>query len=213
VHPHESPRVMTIPLVLLAAGAIGLGVAIGLPPEEGWIHDFLQPNFTEEAASEQEGAAASIVYAAQVEEEHGGEHEVSTATSVTIGVISTVVALAGLAVAYMAYIARSPVWDPAMWAARLGGVYRFIFRKWMFDELYETVIVHPLYVFSVYLWQWFDVRVIDGTVNGVATGVSYTSSRLRRVQTGFVANYALAIALGAVIIVGAYFVFESSLFT
>jgi NADH-quinone oxidoreductase subunit L len=116
-------------------------------------------------------------------------------------------------VAYLAYIAKSPAFDPKRWAARLGGAYTFVYRKWMFDELYDALFVRPGYVLANFLWQFVDVRVIDGTVNGVASVIGGTSSRLRRVQTGFVANYALAIALGAVVIVGVYFVFESSLFS
>jgi NADH-quinone oxidoreductase subunit L len=205
LHPHESPRVMTLPLIALAAGSLFLGAAIGLPPEKGWIHDFLEPNFTQHVEA---GAGEAATEAAA---EH--EEEVSNATIWTFGIISTLVALAGIGVAYMAYYKRSPAFSPQVWADRLGPVYRLLYRKWYLDEIYDYLIVRPLYWFSVFLWQFVDVRIIDGTVNGVASTVSFTPSRLRRVQTGFVANYALAIALGAVIIVGVYFVFESDLFT
>jgi NADH-quinone oxidoreductase subunit L len=215
VHPHESPLVMTVPLVLLAIPTILIGAIVGWPPEKGEIHDFLQPNFTAEESADHASVAAApqVTFALQAEEEHSGEHEVSNATIWTFGIVSTIVALAGLAVAYLAYIKRSPAFDPELWAARFGGLYRFVYRKWMFDELYDWLIVRPMYWFSVFLWQIVDVRIIDAAVNGVAGGISFTSSRLRRVQTGFVANYALAIALGAVLIVGAYFVFASDLFS
>jgi NADH-quinone oxidoreductase subunit L len=205
VHPHESPRVMTGPLVALAVGAAFLGIAIGLPPEKGWIHDFLEPNFTEHAVAAEAPAAT--------EEAAHEEEEASNATIITFAVISTIVAVAGLAVAALAYLARSPAFDPRRWAERAGPVYNLLYHKWYFDEIYDYLIVRPAYWFAMFLWQIVDVRIIDGTVNGIASGVSFASSRLRRVQTGFVANYALAIALGAVIIVGAYFVFESDLFT
>lgn len=205
IHPHESPRVMTIPLILLAIPSAIIGF-IGFPPEDGWIHDFLAPNFSVDGAEE---AMLASLYAV----EGAAEHHVSLATTLAFGAISTLVALAGLAVAYMAYMKRSPAFDPNTWASRLGGLYTFISRKWMFDELYEGLIVHPLYMISVYLWRIVDAGIIDGAVNGVAGVVGFTSGRLRRVQTGFVANYALAIALGAVVIVGAYFVFASNLFS
>ncbi|HMM40301.1 MAG TPA: NADH-quinone oxidoreductase subunit L [Thermomicrobiales bacterium] len=205
VRPHESPRVMTIPLILLAIPAALIGF-IGFPPENGWIHDFLEPNFTVG------GAEAAMIASLNAVEGATGHH-VSLATTLTLGAISTLIALAGLWIAYMAYIKRSSVFDPSTWAARLGGLYTFVSRKWLFDEVYETFIVHPLYMFSVFLWRVVDDGIIDGTVNGVAGIVGFTSSRLRRVQTGFVANYALAIALGAVVIVGAYFVFVSNLFS
>ena len=63
----------------------------------------------------------------------------------------------------------------------------------------------------MFLWTVVDVRIIDGTVNGVARGTLALSQRLRKVQTGLVSNYALAIALGMVVIVGVYLVGFSSL--
>ncbi|MCC6935873.1 MAG: NADH-quinone oxidoreductase subunit L [Thermomicrobiales bacterium] len=205
IHPHESPRLMTIPLILLAIPAAVIGF-IGFPPEDGWIHRFLSPNFTLDGAHEAAIASLNAV-------EGAAEHHVSLATTLTLGGISTLIALAGVWITYMAYIKKSPAFDPNMWAARFGGLYTFVSRKWMFDELYENLIVHPLYLFSVFLWRIVDAGIIDGAVNGVAGVVGFTSGRLRRVQTGFVANYALAIALGAVVIVGAYFVFASNLFS
>ncbi len=223
LHPHESPSIMAVPLIILAVPTVIFGAIVGWPPEEGWIHDFLEPNFhATESAEEHASVAATsgLVFAAQEDaegeehgEEAGEEHHISQTTIWTFAVISTLVALAGIGAAYMAYIKRSPAFDPGLWGQRFGGLYTFIYRKWMLDELYEAVIVHPSYLFSVFLWRIVDVGIIDATVNGVAGGVNSTSSRLRRVQTGFVANYALAIALGAVVIVGVYFIFESNLFS
>ncbi|MBX6341263.1 MAG: NADH-quinone oxidoreductase subunit L, partial [Thermomicrobiaceae bacterium] len=88
-------------------------------------------------------------------------------------------------------------------------LYRLAANRWYFDEIYEALIVHPLYRFAIWLWRVVDVRVIDGAVNGVADLVSLTSQRWRRLQTGLVANYALMIALGTVVIVGAYLVVGS----
>ena len=192
LHPHESPRVMTIPLMLLAVGAAGLGLVIGLPPDSGWIHDFLQPAFSIP------GEAA--------------ESAVSNTTTAIFGLISTVVALSGIWIAYQAYVKKSEMFSPEAWAAQLKPAYQLAFHKWYVDDIYEALIVHPAYLFSRFLWQIVDVRIIDGAVNGVATTVGFSASRLRRVQTGFVANYALAIALGAVIIIGAFFAFDSTLF-
>jgi NADH-quinone oxidoreductase subunit L len=183
---------MTIPLVLLAAGAAVLGLAIGLPPDKGWIHDFLHPMFSVP------GEAA--------------EAAVSNTMTLVFGAISTVIALGGVWIAYQAYVVKSAIFDPEAWAAKLKPAYQLAFNKWYFDEIYEALIIHPAYLFSVFLWQIVDVRVIDGAVNGVATTVGFSASRMRRVQTGFVANYALAIAIGAVVIIGAYFAFDSTLF-
>ncbi|MDI3339899.1 MAG: NADH-quinone oxidoreductase subunit L [Sphaerobacter sp.] len=188
VHPHESPPVMAVPLLILSVGAVFAGF-LGVPPERGVFHRFLEPVFSG----------------------HGAEvHHVSTATTLTFGLISTAVALAGLGLAYAAYV-RGAI-KPAVVAARLGPLYQLAYRRWYFDEIYEALIVHPLYRLSVWLWRVVDIGIIDGAVNGVAGLVNFTAQRWRRVQTGLVANYALAIALGTVIIVGVYLIVGSTLF-
>jgi NADH-quinone oxidoreductase subunit L len=189
VHPHESPMVMAIPLMILAFLAATVGF-IGFPPEDGWIHDFLHPVF----------ALAEV-------------HHVTVTETLIFGVASTLVAVAGIAVAYMAYMKRSETFSPKVWSERVPWAYSLFYNKWYFDEIYQATIVRPIYwVSEVVLWKVVDVRIIDGLVNGVASSMSFTSGQLRKVQTGFVANYALAIALGAVIIVGVFFIFASDLF-
>jgi NADH-quinone oxidoreductase subunit L len=75
------------------------------------------------------------------------------------------------------------------------------------DEVYDTLIVRPLAFFARILWKWVDAGFIDGIVNGIAYLTGGVSQRLRKVQTGVVSNYALAIVLGTVLIVGVYLVF------
>ena len=209
VHPHESPSIMTVPLMILAVGAVGAGF-VGIPPEDGWIHDFLEPAFTVEEHGEE--AAASAIGLFQEGEEHAEEHHVSTAMIVTFGVLSTILAVGGGVIAFLAYVRKHPAFDPHMWAERAGPVYQLLYNKYYLDELYERVIIHPLYWLSEnILWKIVDIEIIDGIVNGVATTVDYSSSQLRKVQTGFVANYALAIAIGAVIVIGIALAFQSDL--
>jgi NADH-quinone oxidoreductase subunit L len=186
IHPHESGRWMAVPLVVLAVASVFAGF-IGFPPEDGWFHHFLHHSF-----------------------EFVEIHHVTMTQTVTFGVLSTVVAVGGIFVAYLTYL-RGTISAEAM-AERFPAVYIFLFRKWYFDELYGKVFVQPLSRFSVFLWKVVDVDVIDAAVNGVATGLSASSLRLRQVQTGLVANYALAIALGMVVIVGVYLAGFSNLF-
>jgi NADH-quinone oxidoreductase subunit L len=186
VHPHDPSWWMAGPLVILAFFAAVVGF-IGFPPEDGWFHHFIEPVFP------------------------GMPHpHVSLTTILLFAAISTAIALAGLGVAWATYVKRSI--DPASIAERLGPLYRLAYNKWYFDEIYERVIVQPLYRFSVFLWSFFDQEVIDGAVNGVGEIVLYTSERWRRLQTGLIANYVMAIALGTVIIVGIYLVVGSNLF-
>jgi NADH-quinone oxidoreductase subunit L len=224
VHPHESPPSMAIPLVLLAIPSLLLGVLIGWPPEDGRLHQFLNPVFYGGAAEEAEHASGSstnevaslyTVAAAQVEtedtEEHTtGPHHASRETIITFGVISTIVVAAGILVAYLTYVTGTI--NAAALADRYRGLYEFLYDKWRWDELYDRVLVQPLKSLAMGLWQIVDVGIIDGAVNGVATGIGAIAQRLRHVQTGLVANYALAIALGMVVIVGIYLGLFSDLF-
>ena len=186
VHPHESGPWMAFPLVVLAIASIGAGF-VGFPPEDGWIHHFLHHTF-----------------------EHVHAHHVSMEMTWTFGIISTVVAVGGLLVAWLTYH-RGIISNVAL-GERFPAVYQFLLNKWYFDELYQKAIVEPLKATSVFLWKVVDVGVIDAAVNGVASGIAATSQRLRTVQTGIVTNYVLAIALGMVVLVGVYLAGFSNLF-
>ena len=186
VHPHESGPWMAVPLVLLAIPATVIGF-IGFPPEKGPLQRFLEHSF-----------------------EFLEIHAIPVSTTVTMGVISTIAALGGIAVAYLAYVTGAI--SPREVGARFQGLYQFLLNKWYFDELYDRVFVRPLRAFSTFLWRVIDVGVIDAAVNGVALGIGAVAQRLRHVQTGLVANYALAIALGMVVLLGVYLAGFSNLF-
>src|SRR3989475_8729814 len=81
---------------------------------------------------------------------------------------------------------------------------RLLLNAWYVDWLYDRAIVRPLYALSVFLARAFDLGVIDGLVNGLGRAVAWWSAGLRRLQTGYGANYALTLIAGAVLIV-AYF--------
>lgn len=191
VHPHESPMTMTIPLVILAIPSVVIGALLGWPPDAGAIHTFL----------------GKTIQSTIVEEAHGA---VSTSTSWTFGIISSLVALGGILLAYTMYLRLTP--NPYKLGDRLHWLWTFLWRKWYFDELYHAVFVQGTLALAMACWA-FDRYVVDGAVNGVATVISRSSGRLRRVQTGFVANYALVIALGAVLIVGVYLIARGDIFT
>jgi NADH-quinone oxidoreductase subunit L len=186
IHPHDPPKTMALPLLLLAVGAVLAGF-VGVPPENGWLHHALEPVF--------EGAK---------------HHEVPLALTLGIAIASTVVALAGLWIAHAAYV-RAAI-DPAAVAARLGLLYRLAANGWYFDLVYQRAVVRPLDAFASWLWRNVDIAIIDGAVNGVARAVAATAQLWRRLQTGLVANYALVIALGTVLLVGIYLAFGSTLF-
>jgi NADH-quinone oxidoreductase subunit L len=221
IHPHESPKIMTIPLILLAIPSAVIGF-VGFPPDAGGFHHFIDPVFetvTGQGATEtaslytvsDAGPAARHANETATAAESGDEkHEISNSTKLIFAVISTVIALGGIFVAYLAYIAGKI--DPVALARRFNGLYLFLYDKWRIDELYDRIFVTPAKRTANFLWRVVDEGIIDATVNGIATGISGLSQRVRHVQTGLVANYALAIALGMVVLVGVYLAGFSNLF-
>jgi NADH-quinone oxidoreductase subunit L len=216
IHAHESPLSMTIPLILLAIPSVILGYQLGWPPEAGRIHTFLEPVFAGPADTA-EGDEVASLYRMQEPagepvggEEPGAEeeHHVSNETIIAFGVASTIAAVGGIGLAWLIYL-RGALPAPE---ARASALYRFLRDKWRWDELYNGAIVRPLTNLANALWRVVDIGIIDGAVNGVATGIGAVSQRLRHVQTGLVTNYALAIALGMVVLVGIYLGLSSTLF-
>jgi NADH-quinone oxidoreductase subunit L len=221
VHVHESGWTMTTPLVLLAIPSLLVGF-FGFPPDEGRIHKFLAPVFadtgqTTEAAAQPAETASLYVLQETTTDEHATdeaagtheEHHISNTTKWTFGIISTVVALSGILAAYLTYITGTI--SAVAVARRFEGIYTFLYNRWYIDELFDRVIIQPTKRFAMFCWRVIDVGIIDAAVNGTARLVTGVSGRLRTLQTGLVANYALAIALGMVVIIGVYFAAFSDL--
>ena len=175
-HIHESPAVMTIPLIVLAVLTVVAGLAVGIPSSQGtaFAH-FLAPVLPLEESEHSAGVAFSLL------------------------VLSALVAIAGVALAWMVY-GRIPVRAASIGVAR-NPLHKILIDKYYVDEIYDALFVKPIYQLSLWLARVFDPRVIDGLVNGVATTVASWSRGLRRVQTGFVMNYALGVLLGAVAVI------------
>jgi NADH-quinone oxidoreductase subunit L len=176
-HVHESPPVMTIPLVILGVLAAGAGVW-GLPGEHGTaIGRFLTPVLTGPGGAEaHHGPAWALM------------------------LVSVVASLAGLTVAWQLYVRGRA--DLAQIGVPQNAIHRLLLHKYYVDELYDRAIVRPILALSRWCADVFDARVIDGAVNGIAAGVERAASRLRRYQTGFVMNYALSMLVGVVALLG-----------
>ena len=174
--PHESPVTMTFPIVALA-GLAAIGGILSLPFKGvEFLTDWLDPVF----------ADASKI------------DVTSFAAATTLEGISVVFAIVGLAIA-LAWYRRgipSPEGDPL--PERLGVAGRLFQHAYYFDEIIANLVRGPVYRFADWLNRGFDLGIIDGAVNGVATLVRESGGRLRRVQTGLVRNYALGVVLGAV---------------
>jgi NADH-quinone oxidoreductase subunit L len=172
VHPHESPSVMSVPLVILGAASVVGGFLLNTT-REGALTRWLEPVF------------------GRTESPH------SSVSPYVLTVVTLVVVAAGAYVAKVLYLDRpvpvtAPelVAPPVVWAR----------KKLYFDTVYESLFMRPGQYLARAL-VFFDGRGIDGLVNGAAALVGGSSGRLRRIQTGYVRTYALGIAGGAALLV------------
>jgi NADH-quinone oxidoreductase subunit L len=208
-HAHESPRLMTVPLVVLAFFSIV--VAWGMPPTSA-ADSLLGGHHSGLLAASQPAAVAADFGAEETSAED--YHQLAEMLALGMGII-------GLVFAVLLYYTRALEPDNAR--AQFAGVHRFLQHKWYFDELYSALLVRP--ALAVAGWcRWFDTHVIDGIANGLGRGTVRTSRGsgrfdlgiidglvnltarviyavgrgLRTVQTGYLRNYVLFMALGAV---------------
>src|SRR5688572_30140534 len=199
-HLHDAPPAMAIALIVLAIGSVAAGW-IGIPHALGGhnqLHAWLEPAFEAPAAAGAGAAAeAGAGEAAAVEE------DANAALELTLMGVSVTIAVVGIAIAAYIWLKRRSIADNA--AREFPGVYRLLLNKYYVDELYDATIVQPIKAASTEgLWRWFDVRVIDGDVNGTAAIVDRSAAVLRRLQSGSVRAYAGSLFVGVVVILGYY---------
>lgn len=178
-HIHESPPSMTIPLMALAfLSVVGGWINFPIIPGAQKFHDFLAPSIAPFG------------------------HEVHLAISAELGLMafSMAVAAVGIYIAYKFYLVSPDI--PAWLAAKFPVIYDVVYHKYYVDEIYDYLIVEPIKVGSTLMWTEVDNKVVDGAVNGSAGLVAWLSEHLRRLETGFVQNYAMAIVLGVTLVVG-----------
>jgi hypothetical protein len=116
--------------------------------------------------------------------------------------VADALAAGGLALAYLLYVRRPDL--PPVLAERLGGLYALVRDKFRVDELYDAVVVRPVFSAAELSARRIDPGVIDGAVNGAGLLVAATSGLWRRLQTGNVQHYALSFLLGALVLLGYY---------
>ncbi len=188
-HVHESPRVMIMPLYVLALGALFAGWLfvdkfIGLESEALFWGTGIYRSAENEIIHLMHNVPKWVVY--------------SPAVAMVLG----------FAISWLFYIKRPDI--PARLATTNGPLYQFLLNKWYFDEIYDFLIVRPLMWLGKFLWKQGDGRIIDGLgPNGVASRVADISSFAVRMQSGFVYHYAFAMLLGVAGLV-TYFMFASA---
>ncbi len=173
-HLHESPKAITIPLIILAILSV-IGGLVGIP--EVFIHGghrleaFLAPVFAQSNALTE-------------------KHHLSHATEYMLMGVSVAAALAALVFAWSKFSKYQKV------ETEETGLGKVLANKWYVDELYDTIIVKPVLVLAKYFNNIFEKKGIDGIVNGVGKAVNYGSRQIRLLQSGQVGIYVLLMVLG-----------------
>jgi NADH-quinone oxidoreductase subunit L len=177
-HLHESPAVVTLPLILLATGAVAAGW-FGIPAILGgsnhWAH-FLEPVLG-----------------------HPHIHVSGTTEALLMG--SSILAGAlGIGLAFYMYRLKPNL--PGLIAERFGFIYRLLLNKYFVDELYNKIIVAPTLAFSRrVILKIVDLACIEGVVNGLPRAIGNASQQLRRIQDGQVSHYLAWMGGGALVVV------------
>ncbi|MCI0664101.1 MAG: NADH-quinone oxidoreductase subunit L [Acidobacteria bacterium] len=197
--PHESPLLMTLPLVLLAILSI-FGGYVGVPPalssmvglhSDNKFEHFLEPSVATYKTGEADADQASSAKGAAA---HEGGHDFGAERLFTF--LSILLAVAGLSFGVWVFN-RNPLWKPPP----------VLENKYYVDEFYDNAVVNPIEQTSRHiLWKVVDVKFIDGFVNWIAQKIAGLADILRYTQNGFTRNYAAVILIGAIVIIG-YFGF------
>jgi NADH-quinone oxidoreductase subunit L len=199
---HESPKIMLVPLVILAVLSI-FGGYVGVPGSLGGqnhFDKFLGPIFrsTAPALNENHAAPGETVPPEQTTE--GREPDASHGREIIFTGISVGTGFLGLFLAWLLFVNKPQL--PQRIAASLGSFYHAVLNKYYVDEIYATLFVKPLIDSSTrILWHGVDQGVIDASVNGTADGAREVSDSLRHMQSGNLRSYAGWIAAGAAAVI------------
>jgi NADH-quinone oxidoreductase subunit L len=206
-HAHESPPVMTIPLGVLAAGALLAGLIfsssfIGGGAADFWRGSVTLPGGHAVAASADHAVAPTAEVAAPAPE---AEHAAPAAEAVAlveehnaplwVVLLPTAMMAIGFLVALWFYV-YSPE-TPRRLAETQPLLYRFLLNKWYFDEIYDFLLVRPIKWLGRFLWKWGDGWLIDGFgPDGVSARVLDVTRNVVRLQTGYLYHYAFVMLIG-----------------
>jgi NADH-quinone oxidoreductase subunit L len=182
---HESPLVMTIPLLVLSLGAVFAG----------WL---LYPYYI--------GAGQAAFWNGAIfARDTNPVLELVDHLPAVITLVPSVAAFAGLLVAIGCYVLRPEV--PSLLAARLRPLYLFLLNNWYFDELYDAILVRPYHALASLLWHGADEGLIDGSATGLARLTTGGSVQLVRLQTGSIAVYAFTMLIGLLTLTSVFLIF------
>ena len=178
-HIHESPKVMILPLFILAIGACFAGYL---------AYDY----FVGVKAAEFWGNAILIL-------DHHKALENAHAVPTWVKLAPVGACIFGIIIAYILYVHRTEI--PAKIANKFRTIYQFLLHKWYFDELYDSLFVRPSFILGRGFWKVIDGMVIDGLgPDGVSKAVRLAARRVAALQSGYLYHYAFAMLIGIVVI-------------
>jgi len=200
IHPHESPPSMVFPLVLLAVGSLGMGF-LGASPEAGRFQTFIAPATSSEIWHVEVGSSVGGTEGA---EQHdiltGFPHREGGLSAGALSTMATVAGLGGALLALFMYGGRRFDWQARR--ERPSMVWQTVRNKLYVDDVYQFVFTGLGKVGATTLAYVVDLKIIDGAVNNIGVLTARLAGIGRKVQTGFVRSYALAIVGGTVILIG-----------
>src|SRR5579864_5432062 len=177
---------MTVPLIVLAVGAVVAGwIEIPLIRGGDWFHRFLEPVVATISAIE--GGATR-------------EHELGTPTEAILIVLSVGLALAGILLARSLYGGDGGAERGLAFEERYPTLHRLLANKWYVDELYDALVVRPLYGLSWVFYRVVDMLVVDGSIRAGAAVTRASGDLGSLTTTGNVRNYALYFFLGVLVL-------------
>jgi NADH-quinone oxidoreductase subunit L len=182
-HPHESPKLMTIPLIILAVLS-AIGGFIGIPAIFSGEHGNLFENWLEPIFSNANAKLATF----------GVQSHTTEILLMTITVVGAV-----CSILYARYLYLQKTELPAIYSKKFRGLYNLLLNKYFVDEVYDATVVNPIVKGSEkVLWKFTDNFVIDGIVNGTASLIELISRGIRKLQNGIAQVYAVIMMLGIV---------------
>ncbi len=185
-HLHESPRVMTVPLMILAVGSVVAGW-VGIPKlgslDINWFNGFLEP------------VLAKVGHA-----DHG--HHADLVTELVLIAASVVVAVGGILYARRVYGTRddTSLEGGERWAERSPALHRTLLNKYWIDEIYDASVVRPLAGLAQACWKFFDQVIVEGAVHTGPFLAKITGDLGRFTTTGNVRNYSLYFFAGVLLL-------------
>ena len=182
-HVHESPKVMLVPLIVLALGAVFAG----------WLgYDLF-------VGDGREGFWREAILVLSANDSVEAAHHVPF----WVKLLPLVMGVTGIGLAWIMYIARPDL--PALVVRTFRPIHSFFYNKWYFDELYDWLFVRPAMYLGRGLWKSGDGAVIDGVgPDGIAAATRDLAGRIGRLQTGYLYHYAFAMLIGVVGLISWY---------